>query len=37
MPLPKSIFIKAASTYWENYGKRNGITKEDMKTMQIEA
>lgn len=37
MPLPKKIFIKASTNYWENYGKRHGITKEQMSTMQIES
>ena len=37
MPLPKRMFIKASSTYWEEYGKKNGVTREDMETMQIEA
>ncbi len=37
MPIPKKVFIRASSTYWENYGKRNGITRKDMQTMQIES
>lgn len=37
MPLPKKLFIKASTTYWENYGKRNGITRAQMETMDIEA
>ena len=37
MPIPKRMFLKASSTYWENYGKKNGISKEQMKTMQIES
>lgn len=36
MPLPKKIFLKASTTYWTNYGKRNGITREQMATMEIE-
>ena len=36
MPIPQKLFIKASTTYWTNYGKRNGITKEHMATMQIE-
>lgn len=36
MPIPKRLFIKASSTYWENYGKRNGVTRDEMGTMQIE-
>ena len=37
MPLPKSIFLRASTSYWENYGKKNGVTKEQMSTMEIEA
>ena len=37
MLLPKKIFIKASTSYWESYGKRNGITKEQMATMKIES
>lgn len=36
MPITKKMFIKASSIYWENYGKKNGISKEKMATMQIE-
>lgn len=36
MPISKKMFLKASSTYWENYGKKNGITKAQMMTMQIE-
>lgn len=36
MPLPKRIFVRAAQEYWVNYGKRNGVTKTQMQTMQIE-
>lgn len=36
MPISKKMFIKASTTYWENYGKKNGISKEQMETMQIE-
>ena len=36
MPISKKMFIKASSTYWENYGKKNGISKEQMEMMQIE-
>ncbi len=36
MPISKKMFLKASSVYWENYGKKNGITKEQMMTMQIE-
>lgn len=37
MPLPKWMFLKASTTYWSNYGKRNGLTREQMATMEIEA
>ena len=36
MPLTKGMFIRAAESYWVNYGKQNGVTKEQMQTMQIE-
>lgn len=36
MPLPKKMFIRASTLFWENYGKRNGLTKEQMETMEIE-
>ena len=36
MPITKKMFIKASYIYWENYGKKNGITKEEMKNMKIE-
>lgn len=36
MPLPKRIFIKASVSYWVNYGKRNGVTREQMAAMDIE-
>ncbi len=36
MPLSKKMFLKASTAYWTNFGKRNGITKEQMETMQIE-
>ncbi|MGI6254866.1 MAG: hypothetical protein ACOYJZ_04465 [Acutalibacter sp.] len=36
MPLTKGMFLKASSTYWENYGKKNGITRAEMETMSIE-
>lgn len=37
MPITKKMFLKASSAYWENYGKRNGITKEQMCAMEIES
>ena len=36
MPISKKLFLKASTSYWENYGKRNGVTREQMKTMTIE-
>lgn len=36
MPLPKKLFLKASTSYWINYGKRFGTTKEQMQTMTIE-
>lgn len=36
MPISANMFLKASTKYWINYGKRNGITKEQMETMEIE-
>ena len=36
MPLPKQLFLRASRPYWENYGRKNGVTKEEMSTMRIE-
>lgn len=36
MPLPKKMFVKASTRYWEDYGKRQGITREQMAIMEIE-
>lgn len=36
MPISKKMFIKASTVYWENYGKKNGISKAEMMTMKIE-
>lgn len=36
MPISKKMFLSASTKYWENYGKKNGITKEEMSTMKIE-
>lgn len=36
MPLPKRLFVMASTVYWSNYGKRHGITKSQMETMEIE-
>ena len=34
MPISKKMYLKASTNYWINYGKRNGITKSQMETMQ---
>lgn len=36
MPLTVGLFVRASTGYWTNYGKRNGITAEQMRTMDIE-
>lgn len=36
MPLTKGMFLRASSSYWENYGKKNGVTRAQMETMSIE-
>lgn len=36
MPLTKRIFVRAAASYWEQYGKKHGVSKQQMQTMQIE-
>lgn len=36
MPITKKMFIRASFSYWLNYGKKFGITKEEMDTMRIE-
>ncbi len=36
MPISKNTFIKASTNYWINYGKKNGVSKEEMQTMKIE-
>ena len=36
MPLPKSLFLKASASYWTEYGKKNGVSEAEMRTMQIE-
>lgn len=37
MPLTKSLFVRAAASYWKNYGKKYGVTQEQMQTMEIES
>ena len=36
MPLPTRTFVRASTSYWTEYGKKNGVTKEQMSTMDIE-
>ena len=36
MPIPKSVYLKASTNYWIAYGKKNGVTPEQMDTMLIE-
>ena len=36
MPLPKRLFVKASVSYWVNYGKKSGISEEEMRTLRIE-
>lgn len=36
MPITKKMFIRASVLYWLNYGKRFGVTKDEMDTMKIE-
>lgn len=36
MPLPKRLFLRASTAFWEEYGRRNGISRQEMETMDIE-
>ena len=36
MPLTKRMFVRASSKFWEAYGAKNHVTKEEMQTMKIE-
>lgn len=36
MPISRGMFVRASTTYWTRYGKRNGVTAEQMATMEIE-
>lgn len=36
MPLPKRLFIRASTSYWTAYGRKNGISPEQMAHMGIE-
>ena len=35
-PLPPSVFIRASTNYWMQYGAKNQLTREEMETMSIE-
>ena len=36
MPLPKKRFLRASTRYWENYGRKNGLTPKQMADLRIE-
>ena len=36
MPLPKRLFLRASTAYWTDMGRRGGVTREQMATMEIE-
>lgn len=36
MPLSKKMFVRASTHYWIDYGKRHGISKIQMESMEIE-
>ena len=36
MPITKRMFLQASTRYWIGLGQKNGITEEQMRTMQIE-
>ena len=36
MPISKKMFVRASTAYWNDYGKRNDVTPEEMATMEIE-
>lgn len=36
MPLTKRMFLAASTRYWIQYGKKNGISEAQMRTMEIE-
>lgn len=37
MPLPKWLFLFASTRYWIGYGRRFGVTKQQMQTPRIES
>lgn len=36
MPLTRGMFVRASTRYWVNYGKKNGVSREQMAVMEIE-
>ena len=36
IPLTKGMFLRASTRYWENYGKKNGLTRAQMADPRIE-
>lgn len=36
MPLTKRMFLKASAQYWIRHGARNGVSQQQMRTMEIE-
>lgn len=36
MPLSPRLFLRASTAYWTKYGERNGVTRAQMETMEIE-
>ena len=36
MPLTRKMFVKASTSYWLSLGRKNGITREQMESMEIE-
>ena len=36
MPLPKGVFLRVSRSFWTQYGAKNGITPEQMASLEIE-
>lgn len=36
MPLTRGMFVRASTVYWVRYGKKNGVSREEMAKMEIE-
>lgn len=36
MPLTRGMFVLASTRYWVSYGKKNGVSREQMAVMEIE-